>query len=237
MDFFETYMEVLARMQIPLSEEYISSSLTTAIIVGVIACALIIFTAVMSKKSLGLGIVAGIFAIIGSIGNHLAVVYFHTTEFFKVIFATGSNTSDAYDNLMDSLSQYYAEQLPKMGLYVLGNMLVMAAWILSLIFIIKMLKVKPKVFGIFALILHIIRYIAVAPMDAITPILGTVPVTEAIQKSQDLKVYAMTLLPLVLVAIVSLIYRIKSSKAPVAAPAAPAEPVEAPAEAPAQDQE
>ena len=233
MDFIETYQQVISRMQIQLSEEYISSSLTTAIIIGVIACALIIFTAIISKKSVGFGVVAGIFALIGSIGNHFAVVYFHSTEFFKIITATGSNTSDAYDNLNEALAEYYAEQLPRMGIYVVANMLILAGWIMSLIFIIKMLKVKPKVFGVFALIIHILRYVAVASTDAITPVLTQGPITEAIQKSQDFKVYLMTLLPLALVAIAALINMAKSKKAPAAPEAAPEE---APAEAPVEEQ-
>lgn len=231
MDFIKMYEEMFALIQIPLSEEYISSSLSSAIIVGLIACALIVFTAISSKKSLGLGVVAGIFAIIGSVANHFAVVYFHSTVFFKTIIVQGTVGSDLQGQLNDAMLEHYAENLPKMGIYLLANLLLLAGWVLSLIFIIKMIKLKPKVLGIFALVLHIIRYLLFASVDMISPIVSNSAAVEAIQKSQDIKVYAMTLIPLILVAIAGLVTMIKNSKTP-----APVEQAAAPEAAPeAQD--
>ena len=94
-----------------------------------------------------------------------------------------------------------------------------------------MLKVKPKVFGIFALILHIVKFLFIAPVNTFTPIITNIAATEAAQKSQDTLVYAMVLIPLVLVAISGLIAMIKRAKTPVAVAeaAAPVAEAEAPA--------
>jgi hypothetical protein len=224
--------KLFSLIQIPLSEEYISSSLASAIVVGIIACALIIFTAIASKKALGLGITAGIFAIIGSVANHFSVVYFHSTVFVKTIYAEGPQGSDLQGQLNSALTDYYAENLPKMIAYMLASAFVFAAWVVILIFVARMMNVKPKVFGIFALILHIIRFVCVASVNVITPIITNTAVTEAAQKSQDSLVYAMTLIPLVLVAIAGLIALIKRAKAPAAVAEAAAPVAEAEAEAP-----
>lgn len=237
----ESLEKLFSLIQIPLTEEYISSSLTSAIVVGIIACALIIFTSIASKKALGLGITAGIFAIIGSIANHFSVVYFHTTTFVVTEKFVGSSQTEVDQMASDFVENYMTENLPKMIFYVLASAVVFVAWIVTLIFIIKMLKVKPKVFGIFALILHIVKFLFIAPVNTFTPILTNVAATEAAQKSQDTLVYAMVLIPLVLVAIAGLIAMIKRAKTPVAVAeaAAPVAEAEAPAveEAPAAEAE
>lgn len=228
----ETLEKLFSLIQIPLTEEYISSSLTFAIVVGLIACALIVFASIASKKSLGLGITAGIFAIIGSIANHFSVVYFHTTTFAVSEKFVGSSLTEADQMASDFLENYMTENLPKMFIYMAASALVLAAWVVTLIFIIKMLKVKPKLLGIFALILHIGKFLFVSPVNTLTPILTNVAATEATQKSQDTLVYATVLIPLVLIAIAGLIAMIKRTKTP-AAVAEAAAPVEeaAPAEA------
>ena len=227
----ESLEKLFSLIQIPLTEEYISSSLTSAIVVGIIACALIIFASIASKKALGLGITAGIFAIIGSIANHFSVVYFHTTTFVVTEKFIGSSQTEVDQMASDFVENYMTENLPKMIFYVLASAVVFVAWIVTLIFIIKMLKVKPKVFGIFALILHIVKFLFIAPVNTFTPILTNVAATEAAQKSQDTLVYAMVLIPLVLVAISGLIAMIKRAKTPVAVAeaAAPVAEAEAPA--------
>ena len=225
-----------------LSDGYVSSSLTSAIIVGIIACALIIFTAIASKKALGLGITAGIFAIIGSVANHFAVVYFHTTTFVITAKFVGSSQGEVDQMVEDFTETYMTENLPKMLLYSLASALVFAAWVVILIFIMKAMKIKPKAAGltcgIVALLLHIGKFLFIGPVNIFSPILNNTSATEAMQKSQDSLVYAMTLIPLFLVAVaglVSLIVRCVKKGAPeavaeAAAPVDEAEAVEAPAE-------
>ena len=228
----EQLEKIFSLIQTNLSEEYISSSLTSAIVVGLIACALIIFTAVASKKSLGLGITAGIFAIIGSVANHFSVVYFHSTIFVETIYAEGPAGSDLQGQLNSALADFYAENLPKMIIYMVASALVFAAWVVTLIFIIKALKIKPKAAGltcgIIALLLHIGKLLFVGSVNTFTPILNDTRVTEAMQASQDKLVYAMTLIPLLIVAVAGLVALIKRPKAPeaVAEAAAPAAEVE-----------
>ena len=233
-------------IQTPLSEEYVSSSLVSAIVVGLVACALIIFTAIASKRALGMGITAGIFAIIGSVANHFSVVYFHSTVFIKTIYAEGPAGSDLQGQLDSALADFYAENLPKMFIYMAASALVFAAWVVTLVFLFKVLKIKPKAAGltcgIIALLLHVGKLLFAGSVNTITPILTETPVTEAIQKSQDGLVYTMTLLPLVLAAIaglVSLIVRCAKGKSAVAEAAAPVAEAEAPAveEAPVAEAE
>lgn len=231
-------------IQTPLSEEYVSSSLVSAIVVGLIACALIIFTAIASKRALGIGITAGIFAIIGSVANHFSVVYFHSTVFVKTIYAEGPAGSDLQGQLDSALADFYAENLPKMVIYMVASALVFAAWVVTLVFLFKVLKIKPKAAGltcgIIALLLHVGKLLFAGSVNTITPILTETPVTEAIQKSQDGLVYTMTLLPLVLAAIaglVSLIVRCAKGKSAVAEAAAPVAEAPAVEEAPVAEAE
>ena len=243
MDQLENIFKLI---QTPLSEEYVSSSLTSAIVVGLIACALIIFTAIASKKALGMGITAGIFAIIGSVANHFSVVYFHSTVFVKTIYAEGPAGSDLQGQLDSALADFYAENLPKMVIYMVASALVFAAWVVTLVFLFKVLKIKPKAAGltcgIIALLLHVGKFLFAGSVNTITPILTETPVTEAIQMSQDSLVYTMTLAPLALAAIaglVSLIVRCAKGKSAVAEAAAPVAEAEAPAveEAPVAEAE
>ena len=238
--FKEIIMDQLEKIfhliQTPLSEEYVSSSLISAIVVGLVACALIIFTAIASKRALGMGITAGIFAIIGSVANHFSVVYFHSTVFVETIYAEGPAGSDLQGQLDSALADFYAENLPKMLIYMVASALVFAAWVVTLVFLFKVLKIKPKAAGltcgIIALLLHVGKLLFAGSVNTITPILTETPVTEAIQKSQDGLVYTMTLLPLVLAAIaglVALIVRCVKGKSTAATSVATIGDTEAPA--------
>ncbi len=200
-------MDLFDNMQIALSDAYIQSSTVFAVIVGILTAALIIATSFLVKKNKALGIVAGIAQIAGVFCTQKLAHIFMELELFRVI--TGSSQAE----VEAEAAEYYLESMIAMIPYFLCSLVVLASWVISLIYIIKSMKLKPKVFPIFALILHIIRYVCISPIPMINALFG--PVTEEVQKSTDLCNYVCGILPFVLLFIGALICFSKAKKASV----------------------
>ncbi len=198
------FADFFSNIQIELSEEYITSSTTTAVIVGIIAAVCIIASAFLMKKNRALGIVAGIFEVVGVYCAQKMAHLFMDLELFRVV--TGSNQSEVNDKLAD----FYADSFKQMLPYMFCSFLVLAAWVITLVFIIKSMKVRPKLFPVFALILHIIRYLCVSPIPFVNALFGEI--TEDVLRSVDLLNYAAAILPFALLLIGVIIFAAKSKK-------------------------
>lgn len=157
-DFFESYVKLLRNTQPVLSEEYISNGYVTAIIWGVVMAGLVIFATVATKTSLGKGIVTAIFQIVGSVGAHLYVVGYSKTVFMAEIKAPANELDQA-------IADFYAEQIPHMLMLIAGFALCLVGVIMMLIFGVAMMKKKPKVCGVFVLIISILRLAFIQPIN------------------------------------------------------------------------
>ena len=215
--FFESFVKFLRNTQPELSEEYVSRGYVTAVIWGVVMAALVIFATVATKTKLGKGIVTAIFQIIGSVGAHLCVIGYSKMVMMAEIKAPA-------DQLDQAIADFYAEQIPLMGLYFLGFALCLAGVILMLIFSVSMMKKAPKICGVFALILSILRLAVIQPVNSFHMLEKA---TEASQLAWDGFYYTVAVLSAVLVGVTGLVHLLKKpAKQPVAESDAAEENVE-----------
>lgn len=189
----EALVEVMKKLQPDLSEEYVSSGYDRALLIGAIMAALVIFTAIATKKAKGFGIVTGIMQLVGALGAHLWIVNFSSMEMMKKIVASSQ------DKIDQMVSDYYAENIPKILLYLLGIALFVTAAIMLIVFIIKVMKCGPKVCGIFALILAIARLAFFPPINSMNVLKQA---TEATQTSWDGVTATVAIINVVLVALI-----------------------------------
>ncbi len=210
----EALVEIMKKMQPELSEEYISQGYGRAILIGVIMAALVIFATITTKQAKGLGITAGILQIAGALGAHLWVVYFSRMEMLKKI------TAPTQEQLDQMVSDYYAENIPKILLYCLGMVLVILAAVMLLIFTLKLMKVRPKILSVFAFILVLLRLVFFAPINTFNLLSQA---TEATQRSWDIVTIVIAIIPALLVGVVGLVSLIGKTPAMPEAPAVTAE--------------
>ncbi len=225
MDFLFAMIEVITESQIQLSEGYITSSTVLSILVGIIAAAITITTAFLMKKGKVFAIITGVLQILGTFCAQKTAHLFMDLDF--IVTATGGTMDEA----MENLGELYLESMVKLIPYMLCNMIFMAAWIFTLVFIVKTMKLKPRVFPVFALIIHIFRYLFVGPIAGFNIFHLTDKVTESIQRETDILNYAVILIPLVLVLASAVISFVRSKKEAAAAPV-----IEAEAESGAEEQ-
>ncbi len=199
-------LEMMTESQIELSEGYLSSSTLLSIIIGVVAAALTVTSAFLLKRGKVFAIITGIFQIIGSFCAQKMAHIFMDLDF--VITATGETADEA----MENLSQLYMDALAGLVPYMFCSMLFMASWVLTLVFIIRSMKLKLKVFPILALIIHILHYLGVSPIAGLNVLNLSGEITEEIQVQTDIQNYAVTLIPIVFVFISALVTSSKSRK-------------------------
>lgn len=220
--FMDGFLGYFDNLKAELSADYIRSSTITAVIIGVIAAALIIFASIMYKKGMAMGIVAGVLQIPGALCMQKMAHYVLQMDFYRKEIFYGSSQEDVDQQIDEFMRSYFMESLLDIIPLMLCSAFCLLAWIFALIVVIKAMKRPPKVFAIIALILHIIRYVVIAPYDVITPIMDNV--TEASQKATDIRYYIFTLIPFVLFAVGSIFVRVKMKKQAAAAEQQSAEP-------------
>lgn len=207
MDFLDDFFETL---QANLSEEYISSARITSIIFGVIACALFIFTALATKRGVGFGIFAGIFYGFSFYVGHASVVLFHRIDFIlnKTIYGTQDQLAQL---AAQARAEYWERTLPDLFGLMICEFLLIAAWVVALIYMIHLLKIKPRVLTVFAMIIHIVRYVCVFPIKIISPILKD-GATIDMQINQDTIFHITSLMPIILFSICAVIHLFSKKK-------------------------
>ncbi len=232
-EFFKAFTETFSKFQIQggFPEEYSSKLTTMAIIFGLLAVACCVVVAIANKKCRAMGIVAAIFNFLSAILTPSFIKFFHNTPFFKIEYITGSSQAEVDKLVEEFYAEYFAETIPGMILSSVASVMMLLAFVFTLILIIKCMKVfKPKVLGIFALLITILRYLCVGPIDYVKPLLQDGATVE-MQMSQASLYFVSVILPLVLIAIGGIIAMAKKGTpavVEVAAEAAPAE--ETPAE-------
>lgn len=225
MDFFEAYIETYKRMLENLhieglSESYIQSSTRLSWIFGIAIAVMILVAVFVSKKEYALGIITAIFQVLSAVGMQKGLHILLQTDLTHVEYITGSSQAEV-DQLV---SEYQRGALMNFMPVFLGMIAFFVAWVLLLVFIIKCMKYRPKVLGVFALLVHIIRFIAIGPFNTFAIAIG--PLTEEMQKKQDLLFLGSTLLATLLIMIPCLVHGLSKKRTEaVAEPVVVAEPV------------
>ena len=207
MDFLNHFFETL---QADLSAEYITSARTTSIILALITCGLFIFTALSTKRGVGFGIFAGILNGFSIYASHAMVVLFHRIDF--VLYETIYGAPGEIDDLVaQAKAEYFAKTIPDIIALMLCNFIMIAAWIIALVYMIHLLKIKPRVLTIFAILIHAVRYVCIYPIKLIQPILNDGATVE-MQMSQNTIYHIAVLMPVMLFSLCALIHLLTKKK-------------------------
>ena len=202
-NFFDYFIDCLRNTQPELSEEYVSSGYSAAVIFGLVLAGFVVFSTIAMKTKLSKGIVTAIFQVIGSVGSHLCVVGYSKMVMFAEIRAPQNQIDQA-------VADFYAEQIPLMLMYLIGFALTLVGVILMLVYVIPFLKVNPKVCGVFALVISILRIAFIQPINTFHVIEKA---TEADQVAWNGFYRFMALVPAILVGVVGLVTMLKRIKA------------------------
>ena len=187
------------------SEEITKNLLPTAIIFGVLISALLIFAAFASKKGRVITFFAAIPTLAVTVLGPKYAELFHTVEAVKYVYGY----SDAEINA--KLEEYYASLIPYYLFIILFSLCTILSLIFTIILCVKVMKATPKVFGIFALIITIMRYIFISPVPIISSLING-GATISGQQTQLLIYYASFLVPALLLATGALIRLISPKK-------------------------
>ena len=211
--FFEALTRIIQNCYVgELSSEYVSSSTRSAIIFGLIGAILIVATAFLANRAKVLGVITAIMHFVGAFGAQKYAHHFISTELIRTVYGYGSSQSEAAANLEAAKSAAAVEMLMDTVPILLYNILFFAAWIITLIFIIRCLGMKGKVFTVFALIIHIVKYLAIPPVNIFGAAIERL--TEGAQAGVDRLFCIATLIPTILLALAALITFIKVKRTP-----------------------
>ena len=202
----EKFLEFFEKIQIQnYTEEMTKSFYPGVILVGVLTAALFIFAAFAAKKGHVICFFAGVATVISQLMTPKYIEVFHTMEFVKYV--TGSSQNDVNDQLAD----YYMSLLPSYFMMGIFSICTTLALVFTIILCVKIMKSTPKVFGVFALILVIVKFVAVSPIPMVQFVLGNGATVEA--QAAGLAVYnVVTLLPALLLAVAGLIRLVSRKK-------------------------
>ena len=227
MSFFKIYVDMLASMTTP--EIYAAFPLSKivffaiAAISAVVILALFVAVAIISKKQRVIGIAAGIANFISALTIPTFVKTWHNV--FGPIASLDS---------ISSIEQAYVilgESLRNLIVIMIATVIMMAAFALTIVFIIKSFKNKPAIFSIGALALVILRQLWIAPFPMIIPMIlkvfiripATSPIFYYDQIFQMCAYFAVVVVAVVLVLVPIIMNMIKAKNAPAAVEETPAE--------------
>ena len=210
------------------SEEYLQMSLMLLSIAGVLTAVLMIVAAARTRKHLGLAITGGIFQIIGGYAQHKLVILTYTTDYFFFGTYYGATVEEAERKAREATSQFLSGSVGPMIEMCLCSIVLFVAWLLTLIFICKMLKRGHKALVIPALLLYLLRALPATALMTVNMLESGV--TEQILMDGNLINAGGLLLSLVLVMIGVFIVRRPVEPVPAAAPAPAPTPAPTPEE-------
>lgn len=211
-DSMESFVE---NFNLHLSENYIAKSNTATILLGLLCVACFVLAVVFIKKSRGMGIAAAVMQFIGLFAAQRSVIAYSKIDFSEFfVIEYGSTYDEAYGKAMDSLFDAYLAAAPAMLSNYLWSFLMLAAAIISLIYIGGISKAKGKVLAVFAFIFTILR-ILLPSVQLFT--MFTTGLSQASQQSWDGVYRFIYVFPAVLIGVMALI-NIKSSVPEAGAP-------------------
>jgi hypothetical protein len=217
---------------------------------AIAAFALVLFSAIANKKGRIFGCIAAVFAPLGILAAHWSVTNYAQLDFSFMGRLKATSTvsmSDAITKLSEMLVEEFTEKIlstPEYYAFLLWTVVAGFCAIITIVYTIILLKSdKGNGLAVGALILVILKFIFMSPIQSITAFAGYIkldlvdlfgPVANYIQLGWETAYYAATLLPLLLIAIQALMCLLgKKKKATAPVVDAPAEAV---AEAPAENE-
>ena len=127
---------LMDRFRFHPSVDYVKNATILCLIVGFVAAAFIIFTAVTSKQNMSLGITAGVMQIIGAFSIQHASIQFWKADLFAYEIVSGSE-SEIYDKMQEATKEMIQEMLPHILLMILFLAITLVSWIITIVYITK----------------------------------------------------------------------------------------------------
>ena len=220
----------ISDISLHLDEAYLSTAMTMTVIFSIIAFALVMFTAIAIKRARPYGVVVAIAQPLGLFAAMKIVEVYASIDFSCMEITKYSSVSldDAMNKLDEALADAFIENIfPKMMGMFPWMFLLLATFVLTLVYAIMLFKVKGKGLAIAAMIILIFKYLFMNPVEMFSLILQSG--SPAIQSGWDMIFRLAYLFPLCLLAIQGVINLVAAKKKGVEAPAA------APAEQPAEE--
>lgn len=190
-----------------MPSDAIASLTAKGVIFAILSVALCIFVAYATKKGRVICFFAAAMNFINLILVPKQIKNYHEMVMIKYVY--GTSEEEVNGKIMD----YYKESIPSMITSLLTSFVALLAFIFTIILICKIMSVKPKVFGVFALIIHIISYIAIGVVPFVPAFLGN-GITVESQMSHATLYFVSRIIPLVLLAFASIFAIVRSAKAP-----------------------
>lgn len=204
----EMFADIMRRFQIEggFPKELLGRFYVMAIFAGIIVLGLFVAMAILGpKKTRVIGIIAGALNFISLLLIPNQLKTFHNNPF--IVYIYGSSQSEVAQKMMD----FYIEQIPTLFIGLMTSAFMVASFVLALVFIVMSFKQKPRILPIFALVLQILRYVLISPMQIFIPLVRGYA-TVAGQTFQLALYCCAIILPVMLVFAVTLINFIKGKK-------------------------
>lgn len=181
----ENPVDMLNNMTLHLTTVTKIVMIVAAIVIGLIVAAMVICTTVFNKKHRVLAIITAIMQPIGLLASVGQVIAYSMIDFSKLVsYGTGSTYEDAYSNALDGLLDYLlGDYLISLILLSICSMLMFASLIITFIYAIKLTGFSPKAPAIIAIVVCVLRWMFVTPLDQVSAILsifGIVPMQQSI---------------------------------------------------------
>lgn len=196
MSYRNSASDLLKILQFPITEEYKTFAYVLYALFGVIAAGLIVGTMLKAKKGYVFGGIAAAAQIIGLVCTAASIVIYNSFDVYG--YANSHPTDDVAQVFLD----VGVELLP----YTFAAMVSTACWVLGLVFIIKNFGNITKVFGIFAMIIYIARFLFLQPLP-VTLFAVNGEGTVMLQKVNDVFIVLGTVFPFALVLLGALLHK------------------------------
>jgi len=208
MSYKNSTAEMLKILQFPITEEYKTFAYVLYAIFGVIAAGLIVGTMLKAKKGYVFGGIAAAAQIIGLVCTAASIVIYNSFDVY------GYANSHPSDNFSAVFIDVMLELLP----YSIASIVSTACWVLGLVFIIRNFGNIAKVFGIFAMIIYIARFLFLQPLP-VTLFAINGEGTVMLQKINDVFIVLGTVFPFALVLLGALLHKTPKQETVTEAPA------------------
>ena len=196
MSYKNSTAEMLKILQFPITEEYKTFAYVLYAIFGVIAAGLIVGTMLKAKKGYVFGGIAAAAQIIGLVCIAASIVIYNSFDVYAY-----ANTHPS-----DDFAAVFIDVLLELLPYSIASIVSTACWVLGLVFIIKNFGNITKVFGIFAMIIYIARFLFLQPLP-VTLFAINGEGTVMLQKVNDVFIVLGTVFPFALVLLGALLHK------------------------------
>ena len=184
---------IFSDLQFEPSKSYIIVSIIISAILGLCALGFLLFSSFVQRRHKVLGIVTGVFQLVGFITSTLFVILFNKLD-FDLIMVTD-------EKFLDASMKYINDHMTLIAIFAISSLLMLASFIVSTVYFVKLIKGQGgKAFTIIALVSHVASFMILSPLNNFS----AVP-TEKSQIIYDIFYRIVCLTPSVLTFISSLI--------------------------------